>query len=173
MAAKTTLELVRAHIDGRRVAREYPFPGVDGVRCYVKSLTDEEVDGCRLRAAKYCEERKASMLIDPEMFDRALRRELISMAYYAHEDKPLFGSARDVGELDDSTVTAVHQQYLVHHELCQPWVTGSDEEVEALTDALGKSDSSAGGLSLFDAPTLRRLLLSMARKARATSQTSK
>ena len=170
--AKTTLELVKAAIEGRRVAREYPFPGVDSVVACVQLLTDSELDGCRLRAAQSCEKAKVSMLIDPEMFDRALRREIIAMAYYEPGGAALFGKPDDVGELDEATVIALHQQYLVHHELCQPWVTGSDEEVEALTDALGKSDGSAGALSLFDAPTLRRLLLSMARKARAKSPTS-
>lgn len=173
MAARTTLELVKAAIDGRRTAREYPFPGVDGVSVLVRLLTDEELDGCRRRASAYVERLRVSILIDPEMFDRALRREIIAAAYFESDGKYLFGKAEDVADLDDATVIALHVQYTLHHETCQPWVTGAEGEVEALVEALGKSDGSVGALSLFDAPTLRRFVVSMARKLRATSQTSK
>lgn len=174
--AKTTLELVKAALAGRMTHKRHPFPGVDGQFVLLRTLTDGELDGCRSRAAQHCERSKVPMLVDPEMFDRALRREIIAMCCYesgGEVDKhSMFGSAEDVSELDDITVVALFELYQLHREMTMPWTSGDSDEVGALSEALGKFESSEVHLSSYDAPTLRRLLLSMARALRAKSQTS-
>lgn len=175
--AKTTLDIVKAALSGRMQLREYPFPGVDSASVAIRLLTEDEFDGCRLRAADYVQKRRAAMAIDPEIFDAALRREVVAMCCYepANLNQPsaFFPGAEDVAKLDPQTVRALFILYDMHREALEPYRSGDKEEVEAVVEALGKSHESGGLLSMFDAPTLRTCVLTMARVLRANSQTSK
>jgi hypothetical protein len=54
-----------------------------------------------------------------------------------------------------------------------PYAFCPAEDVDRMVDALGKSESSVAGLSLFDAPTLRSFVLSMASMLREMQQPPK
>lgn len=166
---------VRAALSGRRVMRRYPMPGAESVEVGIRLLSDTDLDSARLEAAEFCKKQKADLRVDPEFFDRAIHRETISRAFVDPDspDEPFFGSQADVAELDNLTVRACYELYVAHHQAMDPYLFCSEEEVEKVVDALGKSESSAGLLSLYDAPTLRSFALSMASKLRAMQPTPK
>lgn len=168
--AKFSDASVQAALSGRRGAREYPFPGAEKVMVGVKLLSDEEVDGARLQAQQYVLGKKCELMVDPEFFDRALKREIISRAFVDAEnhDHAFFGSQKDVAELDASTVLACFELYGMHQMQVDPYSHCSPEEVAELVELLGKSPDSAATLRLFDAPTLRSFVASLVALRRAT-----
>lgn len=172
---KTTIELVRAAVEGRRIKRAVPFPGMEGHTIAVRVLTDVELDGCHRRAAEYCGKIEAVIKIDPDIFDRALRREVVEAAFFQSVDSndSFFESSEQVGELDDQTVIALHALYYEHRDLVAPWQSMDEKEVDEYVKLLGKSETTVDMLSLFAFRTQQSLLLSMARRLRAQSATSK
>lgn len=173
--AKFSDEQVKAALAGRRVVRRYPMPGAEGVEVGVRLLSDAELDSVRLEAAEFVKKNKVETVIDPEFFDRAIHRETISRAFVDPDqpDDAFFGSQKDVAELDSLTVRSLYELYIAHHQAMDPYLFCPEEDVERLVEQLGKSESSAGLLSLYDAPTLRSFVLSLACKLRATQPTPK
>jgi hypothetical protein len=177
--AKWTDESVRAALQGRFVMRKYPFPGSAGsergLEVGVKLLTDAELDSVRLQAATFAKKQHADLIIDPEFLDRAIHREVISRAFVdpAAPDEPFFGSQNDVAELDNLTVRALFELYMLHQQALDPYAFCPPEEVEKLTEALGKSERSVETLSLYDAPTLRLFVIILASMLRATRASPK
>lgn len=168
--AKFTDKSVLAALAGRKVVRTYAFPGAPNVRIGVRLLSDAELDAARLEAQSICEKRRANMAIDPEFFDRTLHREIVSRAFVdadKHEDA-FFGSQKDVAELDNLTVRSLYELYIAHHQAMDPYAFCPPEEVERLVRTLGESSSSEAILSLYDAPTLRSFVTSMASLLRET-----
>lgn len=168
--ARWTDDSVRAALQSRFAVLRYPFPGASGIEVGIKLLTDSELDSVRLQAATFAKGKHADLLVDPEFFDRAIHRELISRAYVDPDKpgEPFFGSQNDVAELDNLTVRSLYELYIVHQQSLDPYAFCPPEEVDKLTDALGKSERSAETLSLYDAPTLRSFVLSMALRLRET-----
>lgn len=163
---------LRTAIGGRMKVKNYAFPGAPDSLVGIKLLTDSELDGCRVRAQEHVRKHKIEMLIDPEFFDRALHRETIAAAFRDPSDAEQFYFPRAdvVAELDSMTVRALYELYITHHHSLDPYAFASEEEVIALSEALGKSETGAEHLSLFDAVSLRSLLLSMASTVRAMRQ---
>lgn len=166
--AKYSDESVRVALRGRFAVRKYPFPGQPGLEVACKLLSDAELDGVRLEAVEFCKRKKAELAADPEFLDRLIHRETVSRAFYdaANTEESFFGSQADVAELDNLTVRSLYELYISHAQSMDPYAYCAPEEVEALAEQLGKSESSAGLLNLFDAVTLRSLLLSMALRLR-------
>lgn len=168
--AKWTDESVRAALGGRFKVHTYPFPGKPDLQIGIKLLTDHELDKVRLQAAEFAKGQRADLTIDPEFFDRAIHRELISRAYVDPEKptEPFFPSQNDVAELDNLTVRSLYELYVTHQQSLDPYAFCPPEDIERLVESLGKSETSVGLLNLYDAPTLRTLLLSLALKQRGT-----
>lgn len=168
--AKWTDDSVRAALGRRFEVATYPFPGKTEIKVGIKLLTDAELDQVRLQAADFVKRQKADLSIDPEFFDRAIHRELISRAYVDPDrpGEPFFPSQNDVALLDNLAVRSLYELYITHQQSLDPYAFCPPDEVDKLVDTLGKSESSVGLLNLFDAPTLRSLLLSMALKQRET-----
>lgn len=168
--AKWTDDSVRAALGGRFAVSVYPFPGAPDLRIGLKLLTDAELDSVRLQAASFAKTKQADLVVDPEFLDRAIHRELISRAYVDAEkqDEPFFPSQNDVAALDNLTVRSLYELYITHQQSLDPYAFCPPDEVEKLVETLGKSESSVGILNLYDAPTLRSFVLSMALKQRET-----
>lgn len=168
--AKWTDDSVRAALGGRFTVRVYPFPGAPDLKIGLKLLTDAELDSVRLQAAIFAKGKQADLGIDPEFLDRAIHRELLSRACVDPEkhDEPFFPSQNDVAALDSLMVRSLYELYVTHQQALDPYAFCPPEELERLAATLGKSESSAGILNLYDAPTLRSLLLSMVLKQRET-----
>jgi hypothetical protein len=173
--AKFSDELVRAALAGRLAVSRYPFPGNPAIEVGVKLLTDTELDAVRLQAVVFAKSKNVDATLDPEFIDRAIHRETISRAFVDPDkpDEPFFASQHEVAQLDNLSVRSLHELYLAHHQSMDPLAFCPAEEVGALVEQLGKSESSAGILSLYDLPTLRSLVLSMALLLRETRQTLK
>ena len=168
--AKWTDDSVRAALGGRFAVRVYPFPGAAEIKIGIKLLTDSELDSVRLQAAAFAKLKQADLLMDPEFFDRAIHRELISRACVDAENpaEPFFPSQYDVAELDNLAVRSLYELYVTHQQALDPYAYCPPEDVDKLVDALGKSESSVGILNLYDTPTLRSLLLSTVLRLRET-----
>jgi hypothetical protein len=171
MASFSDHEKLRVALQGRGAVARYPFPGAEDVEVGVKLLSDRELDGIRLRAVEYVKTKKADLLLDPEFLDRTIQRETVACAF-VDPDKPshaFFASQEEVASLDNLTVRTLYELYIAHGQAMDPYAFCPPEEIEELIAALGKSDSSAARMSLFDAPTLRSCVLSMARMLRERS----
>lgn len=167
--AKWTDESVRAALGGRFKVHTYPFPGKQEISVGIKLLTDAELDKVRLQAVVYAKGQQADLNFDPDFLDRAIHRELISRAFVDPEkpEEPFFPSQNDVAELDNLTVRSLYELYVTHQQALDPYAFCPPEQIEQLAESLGKSESSVGLLNLYDAPTLRSLLLSTALKLRS------
>jgi hypothetical protein len=167
----TTFESLKMALHGRMAVRRYPFPGQPDLEVGIKLLTDAESDACRLRAQEKTTKLKANVILDPEFFDRVIKREVIATAFRqgGADDEFLFASEEQVRELDQQTVYALYELYAYHQQMVDPYASADEEEVTAIIDQLGKSETAAARLSLFDAQTLRTCVLFMAARLRATS----
>lgn len=169
--AKFSDESVQVALRGRFVVRTYPFPGAPGIEIAVKLLSDAELDGVRLQAVEECKKKKVELIADPEFLDRLIHRETVARAFYdpAKSTDSFFGSQAEVAELDNLTVRSLYELYISHAQSMDPYAHAPLEEIEELAETLGKFESSVGLLNLFDAATLRSLLLSLALRLRETS----
>lgn len=168
-------ESVQLALRGRFLVRTYPFPGAQGVEVAVKLLSDAELDSVRLEAVEFAKKKKAELIADPEFLDRVIHRETVSRAFYdpASKEESFFSSQAEVAELDSMTVRSLYELYISHSQSMDPYAHVPKEDIEELADILGKSESSVGLLNLYDAETLRSLLLSMGLRLRETLQTLK
>lgn len=166
-------ESVRLALRGRFTVRTYPFPGLTGVNIAVRLLKDGELDAVRLQAVEECKSKRVELVADPEFLDRLIHRETIARAFVDASDntQAFFGSHEDVAELDALTVRALYELYMLHAQSMDPFAYCPAEEVESLAASLGKSERPAEILSLFDAPTLRTCVLSLALRLRETLAT--
>lgn len=167
-------DAIKAALCGSQAMRRYPFPGHAKTQVAVKLLTDAQLDGARLRAVETVKARKAEVLIDPDFLDRCIHREIIAAAFYdadeSSKDVWFFADQDEVAQLDNHTVRALYELYMTHAQSMDPYAYCPPEEVEALSEQLGKSENSVGILNLYDAVTLRSLLLSTSLKLRETQQ---
>lgn len=162
---------VRAALSGRLAVRVYPFPGADDVSVGVRMLRDHELDSARAAASDFVRKHKIELVIDPEFFDRAIKREVISRAFVdaSAPDDAFFGSQDDVADMDAALVAACFELYSRHQIYVDPYSHCDAEEVDELLELLGKSGTSAETWRLFDAPTLWSFVLSMGARLREIS----
>lgn len=168
--AKYSDEVVAAALRPRGVVRKYPFPGAPGIEVGIKLLSDAELDSARLQAVDYCTKKLANLIADPEFLDRLIQREIIARAILdpEHEGHYFFADQHEVAQLDNLTVRSLHELYQLHAQSMDPLAFCPVEQVQELADTLGKSESAAGVLSLYDLYTARSCVLSLALKLRET-----
>lgn len=166
---KFSSEVVSASLMGRRAIREYPFPGLDGVTVGVRVLSDEEIDEARLLAAEVCKQKAVDVTLDPEFLERLIHRCIIAKAFFDVEKTMdrFFSSQADVAKFDALVVRSLYELYASHVQDMDPLSFVPPEEVGALIAQLGKSETHAARLSLFDRRTLLSFVLSMAQLLRA------
>jgi hypothetical protein len=162
---------VREALSGRLAIRCYPFPGAEDVDVGVRMLRDQELDAARTAAQDFVKKHKVELVIDPEFFDRAIKREIISRAFYdaASPDEPFFSSQNEVAALDATLVAACFELYTRHQVTVDPYAHCDAEEVDELLELLKKSETSAETWRLFDAPTLWSFVLSLGSRLREMS----
>ena len=163
---------VRAVLLGRRAVRVMPFPGVEGAEFGIRILVDEEIDHARMAAVEYVKNftKRLQMdygqvlLIEPDFLDREIQRQIIWRSFIDPDTReeenpaPYFPDPEDVRKLDAVLVETLHQCYLEHQNYINPLTGLSDEEVDALVEALGKESIGTAILGQYDAPTLRKLV---------------
>lgn len=162
-------------LSGRRKIGRFPFPGLSGVECGVRLLSDREVDEARADAATYIEARwkragfgaEAAVRIDPDSLEREHQRQMVVRAIVDPDspvDKPaaFFPSVEKVRELDSTVVQALWEQYLDWHDAIDPHVRLTDEQLAELADAIKKEPDEPVLLAHFEPATLRSLLRSLA-----------
>ena len=170
---KVTDEQVRLALTQRLKPKRYAFPGIDGQFVAVKALTDTEMDGCRMRATEYLKRSKMAnqleLAVDPNFYNRALHREVISASFRDPESVEdfYFPKADDVASLDNVTVAVLYELFCSHQDAMDPYASVSEEEVDALVAQLGKDVKLEEILNSFDADTLRRCVRSLVCKVRS------
>jgi hypothetical protein len=166
---------VAALLSGRRKIGRFPFPGLVGVECGVRLLSDREIDDARAEAAMYIEARwkrtgfgaEAAVRIDPESLEREHIRQVLVRALVDPDsdvDKPamFFASVEKVRDLDSTVVQALWEQYEDWHNAIDPRLSLSEDEVRELAEALKKEPNEPVLLAHYPPATLRSLLRSMA-----------
>jgi hypothetical protein len=156
---------------GRRKIGRFPFPGLDGIECGVRLLSDREIDEARADAAAYLDAKwkragfsaERCVNIDPNSLEREHMRQCIVRAIVDPDsdvDKPvpLFPSVEKVRDLDSTVVQAFWEIYLDWHEAIDPRTKLTDEEVEELADALKKEPNGPAVWAHLEPVTLRSLL---------------
>lgn len=158
-----TFAQIQVSLLGRKAISPYPFPGSPGAEVGIKLLSDAEMDAVRQQAARYCEEKRINLIIDPEFMDRALMRyTLLAACFDLDKGGKFFQSHEQLMELDNPVVQQLYALYSTHQESLDPLTYKSEEEVAEFIEALGKAQTPLAALSLLDSSTLRRLSLSMA-----------
>lgn len=170
-------ERIAAIVNGRRSVRRIHFAPL-ACDIGVRPLTDFEIDAARLEASRYVKKNAADLDIDPEFYDREVRRQMIWRSIVdpdspAESPAPFFPSDADVRKLDAAMVHLLFAAYLETQEEIVPSSTLTEEEVDALVDALGKGDGPDRLLIAYGPDTLRRCVRSMASRLRATSHPGK
>lgn len=179
-------------LKGRRAVRQVPFPGMEedaNAVIGVRILSDSEIDDCRVHASGYMERRAKAMpgqmegaqlaSIDPEFLQREIKRQMIALAFVSATERdgsgkplPFFPSPDAVESLDPLMVESFFQVYLQHNDYVNPYAFLDEAKITELVDALGKEGADAAWLSLCDADTLGRCVLTLAKRLR-DSRTAK
>lgn len=176
-------ERFRAILRGRREIRRVPLPGDDGdppAEIGIRVLTEEEIDQCRAEAVQHvhlkAQTLKALKLsadalldADPDLLEREQTRLMIYRATLDVDSieaeggpQPFFVSPTAVRQADSVFVQTLWELYCAHQDYVNPIGSMGETEVEELIETLGKGQTAAKVVfGQCDAPTLRRLLLSM------------
>ena len=170
--ATFSTERIAAIIKGRRSIRKVDFPPL-GCVIWIRALSESECDAARIEAARYCKKHSADLDIDPEFYDREVRRQMVwrSTVDADHDGDsppPFFPSDKDLLSLDSALIHLLFQAYLEVQEEIVPAATLTAEEVEELVQALGKEDGPDRLLSQYGPDTLRRCVRSLASRLHAT-----
>lgn len=190
MSVKATDERVQEMLKGRRAVRVVTVPGLEDdhpdVKIGLRVLTSDEIADAKINASQYvagvAKERRVSVdelvAIDPSLWDDEYDRQVLFRACVVAEAdqsgdrEPFFDSPRHVGLFDGVWVQVLHLIYVEHQDYVNPTRSLSDEEARELADTLGKAASAGVMLSRYDAPSLIRLVRTLASRL-ATSPTGK
>lgn len=166
---------IGALLAGRRKIGRSPFPGLEGIECGVRLLSDREIDEARADAATYIEARwkragfgaEQAVRIDPDSLEREHMRQVLVRAIVDPDsdvDKPapFFPSVEKVRDLDSTVVQALWEAYEDWHNAIDPRSSLNDDEVRELAEALKKEPGTPVLLAHYPPATLRSLLRSMA-----------
>ncbi len=171
-------EQIRAIVTRPTVPRVIDFPGRPEIKIAVKCLDDVELDGCRIEAQRRIRdlakkrqwEAKEVMEIDPVLMERFVEREVILRAFFdpdtVQSEKPIpfFANETELVQLGSVGVTDLMEVYNENQEWQNPSVSLSEEEEEELIERLGKAQSAEATLTGIALITLRRLLISSAKR---------
>ncbi|GAG10967.1 unnamed protein product, partial [marine sediment metagenome] len=130
---------IKAMLAGRRKVRALPFPDLKDVEFGVRILTEEELDDSRLEAQKYVEGRAATLglelarmlLVDPELLDREIKRQIIFHATVnpsvSDNPPPFFPEPGEIRKLDSVIVETLYQCYEDHQNFVDPLINLDEE----------------------------------------------
>ncbi len=167
---------IRAMLQGRRAVRLIPFPGGgDDSMVGIRLLTGSELDAARGEATQYLDKRAKSlrlsigevMVIDPELFDLELERNLVMRAVVRSEAKadgtyePFFPGPVAVREMPADVINQLYEAYQSLNELVEPDAV-SEEQLADIVDALKKTPDPEVLSLAYQRSMLRRLVLFMA-----------
>jgi hypothetical protein len=163
---------VSAVLQGRRSIKKINFPPL-GCVVGIRILTEAECDAAKLEAARYCGVCKVDLDIDPEFYDREIRRQIVWRAVFdadspAETPEPFFPSDKDVRSLDTGIVSMLFDAYAEVLEEVVPQRTLDEKGVGALLEALKKGDEPMEVLKFFAPDTLRLCVRSLASMLPAT-----
>lgn len=167
---------VSAVLTERRVVSVVPFPGApedSGIRIGIRGLTEGEADAARIQGQLYiaslCKRNDVVMhnyiTIDPEALDIEYRRQLLVIACVDpdNHDAKFFDSAEQIRKLDSVIIDRLHECYMEHQSLVNPYLTMSDDELKELADAIKKEPTGTHILAVYERATLVSLVRSLAR----------
>lgn len=181
-------EHVAAMLLGRRAIRVVPLPGFVPVgdepvpTIGVRILTEGDLDAARVDAIQYAEllarkrniETRRMLELDAEILDRELQRAIVFRAFVEPTEAPLkpgeepktfFDSITRIRQHVDSVLLkAFFEVYCEHQEFVSPYRSMNDDEAKELADTLSKEPNVGAFLALYDAPSLRRLVLTLVRQ---------
>lgn len=179
--AKFSDEAVSKILQGRRVVSPVPFPGRpddSDLEVGIRSLSDREIDMCRIEAQVYlqriCKQNDvnigAFIAIDPDALDREHQRQVLAMACVDVEsgDKQalFFDSAKQVRDLDSVAVARLWEAYQDHQDAVNPRHSLTEAEAKELADALGKEPTATAILAAYERATLCSLVRTLASQLR-------
>lgn len=171
---------IRAMLRGRREVRLVPLPGFgvsdEPVLVGIRILTEEEIDDSRAEAQQYVIglakkhklDAREMLSLDAEVLDREIQRQQVFRAFLEPEKnvdeahKPFFVAPSGVRQLDSVMQQTLIKLYEDHQNYVDPHSALDEEEVAELVEALGKEQGVPAVLGLFDAPTLRIFVHSLA-----------
>lgn len=171
-------EGIAAILSGADHYRKLPLPFAPDVIIAVRSLTDLELDHCRLEGQRrfraYVEKQGWSPVeaadLDPDLIQRLVQREILINAFYdpdTLEDEkptPFFASDTELVRLGSVRVNDLYEIYMEHQDAVNPSRHLPDDKIEELIERLGKGPATEATLIAFDQSTLRRCVISMARR---------
>lgn len=171
-------EQIRAIVTRPTKPRVIDFPGRPEIKIAVKCLDDVELDGCRIEAQRRIRdiakkrqwEAKELMEIDPVLMERFVEREIILRSYFdpdtvqAEKPIPFFANEHELVQLGSVGVTDLMEAYNENQEWQNPSVSLSEEEEVELIERLGKAQNAEATLTGIALITLRRLLISSAKR---------
>ena len=184
--AKFSDERIHSIITQVRDFRVVNFPGHPDIKVAMRVLGDNEYDGCRIEGQRklwaIAKQREWDPVkicdLDPTLFERYVEREVVLRAFFdpdtIHSDNPVpfFSSESELSKVGSVVVKDLVELYLEHQEWVNPTVTLSEDDAKELCDQLGKGLAFGASLAAIERDSLRRLLITMAKRL-ATSATGK
>jgi len=151
----------------------------------IRILLDEEIDQARAEAVQYVHLKAKALKLtpndlldgDPELLSREMQRQIVYKAIIDTDSVgadgcpvdpksgpvPFFSAPMAVRQADSVFVETLFQLYTDHQDYVSPLLTAiTQEDLNEVVSTLGKGLAAEAYLGLYDAPTLRRLLRTLA-----------
>lgn len=172
-----TDEDVTKILQGRRAVSRVAWPGRpegSDLEVGIRSLSDQEIDACRVEAHGYLEQLckrgdvnlGAFVALDPDALDREQQRQVLAVACVdpdsGDKQTPFFDSAVQVRRLDSVAVARLWDAYQDHQDAVNPRHRLSEAEAKELADALGKEQTANIILAGYERASLCSLVRSLA-----------
>jgi hypothetical protein len=173
-------ERIRAILTKPTTPRVVAYPAHPELQIAVRCLDDIDLDLCRVEAQRKLRDTAkargwdplATSEIDPVLLERKVEREIVLRAFFDAETlsnekpTPFFASERELALLGSAGVTDLMEVYAENQDWMNPSVSLSPDEERRLVDELGKERTANATLTAIGPATLRRLLISMAKRLR-------
>lgn len=180
MARFNNDERLRALITGPTRYREVDYPGHPEIKIGVRALDDVELDHCRIEAQRKIRDVAKvrgwdpvqTSELDPVLQERFVEREIVLRAFCdvdtINDEKPVsfFANDHELARVGSMGVTDLMNVYIEHQEWCNPNLSLTAEAEKELIEELGKEQSAVPYLTGIEHTTLRRLLISSAKRLR-------
>lgn len=171
-------EQVRAIITRPTMYRVVEYPGHPEIKIAVKCLDDVELDGVRIEAQRRLRDVskkrgwdvRETADLDPALLERWVEREILLRAFFDPDTialeapVPFFASELELSKLGSTGVSDLMELYTENQEWINPSCKLDDAAEEELLDLLGKGPSAELTLTAIEPSTLRRLLISTAKR---------
>ncbi len=169
---------IRAIITQPTELRIVTWPARPEIRIAVRCLDEVELDGCRIEAQRRIRDIASKRRwdvretadIDPTLLERFVEREIVLRAFFdadtidSSDPVPFFSSEIELARIGSVGVTDLITLYTEHQEWVNPGLFLGEEDEQKLVELLGKGPSAEVSLTGYELPTLRRLLISTAKR---------